>query len=311
MTLSPARHTRHARPICRPFAQRARSLAVLATSLLLGACASHGGYLNHVQPELVATPTVATDKSSKPMYLDLIRQMQQQGAYYASLANIDAYRQRYGSSPELRRMQADALRKTGQTDAAQKLYQDLVHTDEAGAAWHGLGMIAAEQQQNAVAEEALSKAVQRDPVNVDYLGDLGYQRLRAGQVANAHEPLAKAAELAPGNVRAVSNLVLWMLLDNDYAQADAAMLRADLPPAARQRVQTLAAQLRLAPTLTRPVAVASLSMRRQPRAAPSSATHSVTGESSIGESSIAPSNGVPESMLERFGASSKNSEAHP
>lgn len=296
MTLPTSRHAWFARP--------AYSIAMLAASLLLGACASHGGYLNHVQPELAAEPAAPSDKSSKPMYLDLIQQMQQQGAYYASLANIDAYRQRYGDSPELRRLQADALRKTGQADAAKALYQALVHTDQAAAAWHGLGMIAAEQQHNAAAEEALSQAVQRDPVNVDYLGDLGYQRLRAGQVTSAHEPLAKAAELAPSNVKAVSNLVLWMLLDNDDAQADATMQQANLPEAARLQVRTLAAQLQAKPP-AHPRVMASLSIHRPTAAGASSA------DPSASQPSTEPSDGVPPSMLERFGASSTSSEAHP
>lgn len=283
--------------------RRACPISLLAASLLLGACANRVGYLNHVQPELVSEPA-QTDKSSKPMYLDLIRQMQQQGAYYASLANIDAYRQRYGNSPELRRLQADALRKTGQADAAQKLYDDLVHTDQAGAAWHGLGIIAAEQQENATAEQALSRAVQMDPVNVDYLGDLGYQRLRAGQVASAHEPLAKAAELAPGNVKAISNLVLWMLLDHDDAQADAAMQQANLPEATRQQVHALAMQMQFARQVTRPTAMASLSTRQASAATSSSSDSPTTQPSAAGD-------GVPESMLERFSASSRNSEAHP
>ncbi len=296
MTLLRPRHAWPGRPAC--------SIALLAGSLLLGACASHGGYLNHVQPDLAAEPAAPTEKNSKPMYLDLIRQMQQQGAYYASLANIDAYRQRYGNSPELRRLQADALRKTGQTGAAKALYQQLVHTDQGAAAWHGLGIIAAEQQQNSEAEESLAKAVQLDPVNVDYLGDLGYQRLRAGEVANAHEPLAKAAELAPSNVKAVSNLVLWMLLDNDYAQADAAMQQANLPEAARQQVRTLAAELRFR-TSAQPRVMASLSIH-QPTVGAASGTDPSTSQPSSGSN-----DGVPASMLERFGTSSTSSEAHP
>jgi Flp pilus assembly protein TadD len=285
------------------FATRGLAPGALALAMLLGGCASHGGYLNHVQPDLAVEPAAPSEKSSRPMYLDLIRQMQQQGAYYASLANIDAYRQHYGDSPALRRLQADALRKTGQTEAARAIYQSLVHTDEAAAAWHGLGMAAAEQQRSTEAEEALARAVQLDPVNVDYLGDLGYQRLRVGAVASAHEPLAKAAELAPGNVKAVSNLVLWMLLDNDYAQADAAMQQANLPDAARQQVRMLATQLRVAPPAAHPRVIAALSIHSSAVVAGSDASKR--------QPSAEADDGVPPSMLERFGSSSTNSEAHP
>ncbi len=51
--------------------------------------------------------------------------MQQQGAWYASLAHVDAFRQRYGDPPALRLLQADALRETGQADAAIALYRAL------------------------------------------------------------------------------------------------------------------------------------------------------------------------------------------
>jgi Flp pilus assembly protein TadD len=178
-----------------------------------------------------------------------------------------------------------------------------VHTDEAAAAWHGLGIAAAQQQRSAEAEEALARAVQLDPVNVDYLGDLGYQRLRVGAVTSAHEPLAKAAELAPGNLKAVSNLVLWMLLDNDYAQADAAMQQANLPDAARQQVRSLAMQLRIPPQSARPRVIAALSVHA-PAAAAGGAAASRPSSAEAGD-------GVPPSMLERFGTSSTNSEAHP
>jgi Flp pilus assembly protein TadD len=290
----------------RPSAGTALRMLLVAVVLSISACASHVGYLNHVQADAAVEPSPAlADKTSKPMYLDLIRQMQQQGAYYASLANIDAYRQRYGNSPELRRLQADAMRATGQADAAQQLYEALVHTDQAGAAWHGLGLIAAVQQRNDAAESALAKAVQIDPVNVDYLGDLGYQRLRAGDIPAAHQPLAEAAELSPGSTKAVSNLVLWMLLHGDYAQAAAAMQRANLPAAAREQVQRLATQLQSAQPAVRPVAVAALSTSQRPAAtASSTASPSTTSPALRGD-------GVPESMLERFGASSPTIEAHP
>ena len=97
VNLLPSRHATAEHTLSRESLWRTRSLAVLAISILLGACANRVGYLNHVQPELASEPPAQTDKNSRPMYMELIRQMQQQGAYYASLANIDAYRQRYGN----------------------------------------------------------------------------------------------------------------------------------------------------------------------------------------------------------------------
>ncbi|GGA01861.1 hypothetical protein GCM10011408_24070 [Dyella caseinilytica] len=179
------------------------------------------------------------------MYLDLIRQMQQQGAYYASLAHIDAFRLRYGDPPELQRLQGDALRETGQDAAAGKVYQGMLRGPEAAAAWHGLGLIAANAQRYAEAEKSLLQATQLEPVNVTYLNDLGYSRLAAGNVDAAHEPLAEAAELEPANTKVVSNLALWASLQGDEVQADAIMQRANLPPATRDAVHKLALQMRM------------------------------------------------------------------
>ena len=120
--------------------------AVVAACLLLGACAQHGGYLHQApQPSLLPSsqPTAAGNRA---MYLDLIRQMQEKGAYYASLAQLDAYRQRYGNPPELRRLQADAQRETGQAAQAEAVYRGLLDTDQVAAAWHGLGLIDAAGQ---------------------------------------------------------------------------------------------------------------------------------------------------------------------
>ncbi|KAG0926630.1 hypothetical protein G6F60_015025 [Rhizopus arrhizus] len=81
--------------------------------------------------------------------------MQQQGAWYASLAHVDAFRQRYGDRPALRLLQADALRETGQADAAIALYRELSTGPQAAAAAHGLGLIAAHRDDAAGSEQTV------------------------------------------------------------------------------------------------------------------------------------------------------------
>lgn len=312
-------HCRSAKPKAPTFStlRTASMLALLCGCLYLGGCATRNGYVNHVMQPDLAPPAKESAESNKPMYLSLIRQMQEQGAYYASLANIEAFRQRYGSPPELSGLQADALRETGQLDAAGKIYQTLLNSNQAGAAWHGLGLIAAAQRQNDKAEQALSKAAQIDPVNANYLGDLGYQRLRAGQITAAHEPLAKAAELAPANVKAVSNLVVWMLLSGDEAQASAAMQRANLPEPAREQVRKLAIQLRAAPPPVAAPAAAAVAATtiavvipaaHKPQQVPPPQEQDALNAQQPSPPQIV---GIPDSMLERFGSSSTPSEAHP
>jgi len=286
------------RPSLRPPRLLARALPAALCAVLLAACAGlpRGGYPHHDEAPSLDPPQPARDDAA--MYLDLIRQMQQQGAYYASLAHIDAYRQLYGDPPELRRLQADALRETRQYDAARELYRRLLDTAQAAAAWHGLGLIEAAQRRYAEAEPALLRATQLEPINTAYLGDLGYARLCAGRIAEAREPLAKAAELEPASAKAVSNLALWALLADAPAQAEAIMQRAGLPAATRNAVRGLAAQLRL------------------PRGAPDAgATRPPRGPlARLGSSShaaaTAPVTGVPAPLLDRLGTSASK-EAYP
>jgi Flp pilus assembly protein TadD len=257
------------------------SLCLLAT-----ACSTfRNGFPNHVsEPSLNGPSKPSTD--SKVMYLDLIHQMQQQGSYYASLAHIEAFRLRYGNPPELQRMEGDALRETHQDAAASTVYQGMLHGPEAAAAWHGLGLIAANDHHNDEAEKDLLQATQREPVNVTYLNDLGYARLAAGDVASAHEPLAEAAELEPTNTKVVSNLALWASLQGDDVQADAIMQRANLPPATRDAVHKLAMQMRV-----------------QARAA------AATEPTTFGDKAVLATpaqQGIPSTLLDRMGSASSS-----
>jgi len=276
-----------------PFSPR-HALAAAAACLLLAACGKTlGGYPNHAaEPSLVAPS--ASPRDDKTVYMDLIREMQQQGAYYASLAHIDAYRQRFGNTPELQRRRADALRATGQMDAARALYRALLNGDQAAAAWHGLGLIEAQQGHADAADDALLKATALEPVNAAYLSDLGYARLCAGQLAMAKEPLAMAAELDPSNAKVIANLALWAMLNGDSARAEAMMQRGQLPPESQQDVRRLAVQL----------------ASRHPMAAAPVTAPAPSMLSPIARAANATTN-VPASMLQRFTTDATAYEARP
>lgn len=269
-------------PLCR------KALLGIACTLLAACSTFHDGFPNHTMaPSLTGPSKPATD--SKAMYLDLIRQMQQQGAYYASLAHIDAFRLRYGDPPELQRLQGDALRETGQDAAASKVYQGMLHGPQAAAAWHGLGLIAARDKQYAVAEKDLLQATQLEPIDVTYLSDLGYARLAGGNVVAAHEPLAEAAELEPTNTKVVSNLALWASLQGDDNQAEAIMRRANLPQGTRDAVHKLALQMRM-------------QVKDSADALPSTTSDKAA--------LATPSRGIPSTLLDRL-STSPTSEAQP
>jgi Flp pilus assembly protein TadD len=219
-----------------------RLCLLLAATALCAACSSvRNGYRQ--DPMALASPEVAP-QDDKQLYVELISKMQQQGAYYASLAHVEAYRQRYGDSPQLRLLNADALRETGQRDAALAMYGSLTSSPQAAAAWHGIGLIAARDGDAVRAEQSLAKAVQLQPLNTGYLGDLGFARLRAGDWARAQEPLAKAAELSPGSAKANANLAVWALLRGQNEMAETIMRNARLTDSAQAEVRRLAEQLR-------------------------------------------------------------------
>ncbi|KOQ72718.1 Flp pilus assembly protein TadD [Stenotrophomonas maltophilia] len=216
-------------------------LLAVALAALASGCAS-------TTPKYVRAPSLAPPEpdpqDSRNAYLELIERMQLQGAWYASLAHVEAFRQRYGDRPALRLLQADALRETGQSDAAAALYRELSSGPQAAAAAHGLGLIAARHDDDGGAERALARATELQPLNTDYLGDLGYARLRAGQFDQAREPLAKALELSPGNAKATANLALWAVLRGDAATAERLSVQANLTEETRRSIQQQAQQIR-------------------------------------------------------------------
>lgn len=263
-----------------------------AACVLLAACGKTlGGYPNHTPSASLVAPSNSA-RDDKSVYMDLIRQMQQQGAYYASLAHIDAYRQRFGNTPELRRRQGDALRATGQLDAARVIYRSLLNGEQAAAAWHGLGLVEAQSGHATAADEALLKATELEPVNAAYLSDLGYARLCDGQTAAAKDPLAMAAELDPTNAKVVANLALWAMLTGDTTRADAIMQRGELPASSQDDVHRLAVQL------------ASRRTRAATPAMPPAAAASRPANNTAGTD-------VPASMLQRFTTDGTAYEARP
>src|SRR5690606_41680721 len=61
--------------------------------------------------------------SQAGIMLDLIRQAQAQGRYFAALAYIEPYEQQFGRSAELDALRADALRMTGQPTQTEAAYR--------------------------------------------------------------------------------------------------------------------------------------------------------------------------------------------
>ncbi|ETH85373.1 tetratricopeptide repeat protein [Bordetella pertussis STO1-CHOC-0018] len=122
--------------------------------------------------------------AAKPeLALSLIREAQREGRYFASLAYLDAYRQNFGDSPQVAVMRADALRMTGQIAQSESAYRALTGTDQAAAAWHGLGLLAGGRGDFDQAADYLARATRLRPTDANMLNDLGYALLRARRSA--------------------------------------------------------------------------------------------------------------------------------
>src|SRR5690606_4646775 len=123
------------------------------------------------------------------LLLSLIREMQQQKRYFASLAYIEAYRQQFGEQSDVMAMRSDALRMTGQEHESEQAYRALLKTEYAASGWHGLGLLAGAAGNYSLAEQHMEQAVRLAPTQADMLNDLAYARLRQGKAGHARLPL--------------------------------------------------------------------------------------------------------------------------
>lgn len=188
------------------------------------------------------------------MMLSLIAEAQRQERYFASLAYIEAYQQKYGSDPRVAVLRAEALRQTGQVVMSEQAYRALLGTDQAADGWHGLGLIAGARGQFDQAADNFARAAKLSPMDPRILGDLGYARLRAGDPAGARVPLGQAAELSPDNGKVLANLAVLLLVEGEPVRAQRLMDQAQLGDEARSQVLRMASDIRsqrsLAPAAT-------------------------------------------------------------
>ncbi|MDX3907743.1 MAG: tetratricopeptide repeat protein [Pigmentiphaga sp.] len=227
--------------------------AGLAGWLLLAAgCSSTpapGGYgmsAPRFSDEAILRQQVANQEpaaDSRGMYLSLIREMQNKGLYFASLAHIDAFEQRHGVAPDIELLRGHALREAGQDEQSAAVYRKLLKTEVGAGAAQGLGLLAGARGDYGAAVKSLREAARLDPTNALIASDLGYALLRQGDTAGARLPLAQAAELAPDHPKILANLALLMLVSGDSERAGTVMTKAGLSTDARAAVRKLAYEI--------------------------------------------------------------------
>ena len=247
---------------------------ILASAVFsaLGGCASKmdSGYGVGIQAEREAAVRQSQQKQDAPdtpgMYLALIDKMQSQGLFYASLAHIDAYEKQYGATPDTVLLRADALRQTGQSKASADAYTKLLNTPLAARGYRGLGLLAGSAGDFGRASESLDTASRLEPTDALTLSDLAYARLRLGDVAGARVPLMKAAELAQGNPKIMSNVALFLFVDGQPAAAQGLIAQQKFSPEVQQAIRADAQRIAAASTQASRARVAAVNAAVSERA---------------------------------------------
>lgn len=284
---------KHSSPIQLP----SSSVLIAALAFVASACAfKPSGYGVGPQAERAAMLQNA-QKEPKPdtpgMYLALIDRMQSQGLYFASLAHIDAYEKQYGVTPDSTLLRADALRLTGQPDASANAYRALLATPLASRGYRGLGLVAGAAGDFEMAAHDLEEASTLAPTDAATLSDLGYARLREGDVAAARVPLMKAAELDAHNATVLANVALLLLAQGHARDARALMDDQHFSSDVREAVRRDAAKVALAQKARR--AVQGSNKARQPQTRPEE-----TSETTRVPSTATASVRTPLPLLQRF-----------
>ncbi|UXI02192.1 hypothetical protein [Photobacterium sp. TY1-4] len=165
--------------------------------------------------------------------LSLIRQQLRQAQYYSALAELEMLPERSLSTDLLR---AYSYRKLGKWSLAAEIYHDLQTTCLAGQAYHGLGLIAAYQDDLDQAMHWLSLAAKASPITADIRNDLGFLLLITGQDALARDELLTALELNPEHQNAAKNLWFVLLKNQQYRMAEQLASRFQWQSGERQEV---------------------------------------------------------------------------
>lgn len=228
-------------------AGRVALLAVLG--LALGACASSG---SRQQLDRMVAAEIPDDSpaAQRKIHTDLIRGMLRQQQYYAALAHIEAQMRESGANAELRLLEAEARRRLGQVAQAQALYRDLLRTNYAAEAYHGLGLTNVSTDLRTAVWQ-MQQAVQRKPTDTDMRNDLGYALMLAGQHGAALTQLATAVELeaGTGSRKARHNLILLMIVRGDEPAVRKLAAEAQLSEAALAEMRRQAQQFPRQPVI--------------------------------------------------------------
>ncbi len=162
----------------------------------------------------------------------------------AALAYLDALPTGLKEDPQAVYLRAEAFRAVADYGNAKGLYQALSAGCLAGAAYRGLGLIAAARHDLDGALHNLEQARALLSADPRVRNDYGYALLLAGRIAQAKVEFETAVELSDRKSPAAGNLVLALLVEGDEARASTYARQAALSDAQLERLRRRAATLR-------------------------------------------------------------------
>ena len=159
----------------------------------------------------------------RKIHLSVIRGMLDQGKSQAALAFLDDYKIRFPNDLDASALRGEALLLTGNRDAAEAIFQELLKKDFRPLADFGLGQAYAAKGAWAQATPYYANAVRLDPTNVKYLNNLGYALLKIGDAESAYRYLARATQLDPRDNYVRNNYILAASRSGRVAEVDHAL----------------------------------------------------------------------------------------
>ncbi|MGR9107269.1 MAG: hypothetical protein ACU843_10105 [Gammaproteobacteria bacterium] len=213
---------------------------------LLAGCAHdfrlpHFGAVSEDSDSANAGNCASLDSPKEKVELQIIEQLMDSGKLHAALAHLDATRL---NSPRETYIRAEILRRTGRAQLAKPLYNRLLPGCAAGYAYHGLGLIAGREGNIGTALEHLRKARAELPTDVRVRNDLGYALLLDRQYESARYEFLTVLELDEANDFSISNLVLLLLITDEYPKAQSLAVRKNLSGAAFKELLARAREIK-------------------------------------------------------------------
>lgn len=191
-------------------------------------------------------PRTTEAGEDEELHMKMVQEMLDKRLYHAALAHLQALESKKGKLTDKGRyLRAEALRRIQRLTEARALYRSLLDTPLAALGHHGLGLIAAENNDDLEAAVLhFTRASELRPVDARIRNDLGYALLLQGAFDEARFQLTTALELGGDEMRTQRNLLLLHYASGDLTGGQRLAEHFAIDPNEAEHLRTRARQLR-------------------------------------------------------------------